>query len=356
MDEPRDAVQAASHPDPYPWYAQLPPIAFDPGLRLWVVARAALVREALLHPALQVRPPAEPVPAALQGRPTGEVFARLVRMNDGAFHARHRPAVAAAAQRWQDAEVAAAAHAAAADLVGRLAGDALLTAVPVQATARLLGVPLPALDATVARVHAFAGGIVAGASAAALDAADAAVVALVAQGEAQGLAAVAAANRIALMQQSLDATAGLIGTTVRLDPAAVSFEALQAFVAEVARWDAPVQNTRRFAAQPLLLGGQAIAAGDGLLLLLGAANRDLELNPQPDRFDAARPDRRSLTFGAGAHACPGERIAIVIATAALHPLRQQGPLSQSFGTACGWRPLPNARIPVFSIAQGAAAW
>ncbi|MGV3571724.1 MAG: cytochrome P450 [Ramlibacter sp.] len=332
MDEPRDALQAPSHRDPSPWYRRQPGIGFDPQLRLWVVAGAALVREALLHPALRVRPPAELVPAALVGRPVGEVFERLVRMNDGAFHARHRPDVAAAAGRWDDAAVDEAARAAALDLRGRVDADALLTALPVQAMARLLGVR--DLDETVRCVHAFVQGIAAGASPAALDAADRACETLMAQGEAQGLDAARAANRIALMQQALDATAGFIGNAVHLlqrqpDLAAAD---LQAVVAEVALADPPVHNTRRFAAQALELGGQSIAAGEGLLLLLAAAD---------------------LPFGAGAHACPGERVALRIAAAALQALQ---PLDRWFGPVRGWRPLPNARVPLFSPPQGATAW
>ena len=116
-----------------------------------------------------------------------------------------------------------------------------------------------------------------------------------AQGEAQGLDTVQSANRIAMMQQSLDATAGLVGNTVRLlrdrpelAAGAPPLETWRAIVAEVARWDAPVQNTRRFAAADLTLAGQAIAQGQGVLLLLASANRDQALNRDPDVFDPAR--------------------------------------------------------------------
>ena len=59
---------------------------------LWVASGAQLVEEVLSHPALRVRPLAEPVPAAIAGGSAGEVFGALVRMNDGA---RHNIAVAA---------------------------------------------------------------------------------------------------------------------------------------------------------------------------------------------------------------------------------------------------------------------
>jgi cytochrome P450 len=330
MDEPRSVLAAPSHPDPYAWYARLPPIAFDAELGLWVVAAPNLVAQALAQPLLRVRPPSEPVPQALVGRPTGEVFACLVRMNDGEFHARHRPEVAAAAARFDMAAVDAAAVAATSGLAARTAPDALLSALTVQAMARLLGVQPPQLDSTVAWVHDFTRGIAAGASADALDRSDAAVCALLAQGEREGLALVASANRVAMMQQALDATTGLIGNAIvawQAQPAALEGTA---FIEHAARTDPAVHNTRRFAAGELELGGQRIAAGQGLVLLLVGADA-------------------GLGFGQGAHACPGERIALTLAAAALRTLAALGALER-FGPVRGYRPLPNARIPLFGAA------
>lgn len=320
MDEPRDVLAAPSHPDPYPWYERLrrgQPLAFDATLRLWIVADAALVREALAHPGLRVRPPAEPVPRALAGTAAGEVFAQLVRMNDGAFHALHRPAVAASASRFTDQAVAAAAQAATHDLLRLGDANALLSALPVRAMARLMGVPAADLDATVDAVVRFVRGIAPGASASDIDGADGAARFLMHQGAAEGLAPVAAANRIALMQQSLDATAGLIGNAI------VGGRTVQETLAA----DPAVHNTRRFAATELSLGGRRIAAGECLVLLLVAGG---------------------LGFGGGAHACPGERIALAIAATAVETLRSAGAVDGLLGRHAGYRPLANARIPHFS--------
>lgn len=331
MDQPRNALAAPSHPQPYAWYARLrrdEPLFFDDELQLWVASGGTIVREAFASPALHVRPGAEPVPRPLLGRPAGEVFARLVRMNDGAFHARHRPEVAASASRWDPARVADATEAAVRSLAGRVGHGALLSAVPVQAMARLLGVAERDLDRTVRQVHAFTQGIAAGASAEVLDQADAAAVALMAQGEREGLSAVQSANRIALMQQSLDATAGLIGNAIvasQRDPASL---ASADFIERVAREDPAIHNTRRFAASELVLAGRTIAAGQCVLLVL---------------VDEADP----LGFGQGRHACPGERIALSIAATALRTLAALGVLS-AFGTPRAYRPLPNARIPLFA--------
>jgi cytochrome P450 len=84
-----------------------------------------------------------------------------------------------------------------------------------------------------------------------------------------------------------------------------------------------------------------------VLLVLASANRDEALNPQPDCFDPQRCERRSMGFGAGAHACPGAAIAIEIAAACVRWIRAEGRFDDCFGRQMGFRPLANARIPVF---------
>jgi cytochrome P450 len=332
MDDPLHALAAPSHPDPYGWYARLRvgrPLFFDAALGLWVVSAPYLVEQALLHPALRVRPAAQPVPEALRGTATGEVFALLVRMNDGDFHAAHRPEVAQGAARLGAAAVAGASEAATRHLAPRTDANALLSAIPVQAMARLLGVADADLDRTVDWVHDFTRGIAPGADAQALARADRAARGLMAQGEREGLSRVRAANRIAFMQQALDGTAGLIGNAIRRVQLLAKPEAdPTALVADTAHRDPSIHNTRRFAAADLALGGHSIARGDGLLLLLVGETQ------------------RPLAFGAGAHVCPGERIALQIAASALQSLQELDALAR-FGSLAGYRPLPNARIPVF---------
>jgi cytochrome P450 len=75
------------------------------------------------------------------------------------------------------------------------------------------------------------------------------------------------------------------------------------------RYDGAVQLLQRVAREDLRLGGKAIGAGDVVYLSLGAANRDLEVFAEPDRFDVGRADNRHLAFGAGSHACLGMTIA-----------------------------------------------
>ena len=118
-------------------------------------------------------------------------------------------------------------------------------------------------------------------------------------------------------------------------------------MAEVARHDAPVQNTRRFVAEDGVVAGTPMRAGDAILVLLAAANRDPAANADPARFDHERTDPRVFTFGLGAHACPGAILAVTIAAAGVAYLLDAGiPLDDLMGRVT-YRPSPNARIASF---------
>lgn len=359
MQPPRNAIEAVTHPDPWPFYRGLRlerPLFFDAGLGLWVASSHAAVSAALNHPALRVRPLAEPVPKGLQGTAAGEVFALLVRMTDGEFHAAHKPAITQAARRWTLADVAQAAEDAADDLQPRLKVNDFVGALPVQAMARLLDIPEAQRDDTCRWALQFTQGIAPGADAQAVALADSAAASLMAQGRALGLQPAQAANRIAFMQQAIDATGGLLGLAalqLAQDPgqaaaADASQEAMRGFVREVERWAAPIQNTRRFAAEPLTLLDQPVEAGQAILVVLASANRDEALNQQPEHFDVHRAEGRSVGFGAGPHLCPGASVAIEIVAAAARRIRAKGQFDHYFRRSTGFRPLPNARIPVFS--------
>jgi cytochrome P450 len=80
-------------------------------------------------------------------------------------------------------------------------------------------------------------------------------------------------------------------------------------VEELLRFDSPVQLTGRIAAQPIELGGQHIEAGQWVLPLLGAANRDPQHFAEPDRLDLTRNPNPHLGFGRGIHFCLGAPLA-----------------------------------------------
>ncbi len=123
---------------------------------------------------------------------------------------------------------------------------------------------------------------------------------------------------------------------------------LQAVVEETARHDPSVQNTRRFCIEAITIAGATLAAGDAVLLVVAAANRDPAFNPDPDRFTLVRARRRMLGFGHGVHACPGQALACALAAAGLEALLSRAPdLDAMRERGWSYRPSTNARIPVF---------
>ncbi|GAA0907813.1 cytochrome P450 [Streptomyces thermoalcalitolerans] len=85
---------------------------------------------------------------------------------------------------------------------------------------------------------------------------------------------------------------------------------LETAVEELLRYDGPVEMaTWRFATRPLTIGGQEIAPGDPVLVVLAAADRDPERFTDPDVLDLGRRDNQHLGYGHGIHYCLGAPLA-----------------------------------------------
>jgi len=80
-------------------------------------------------------------------------------------------------------------------------------------------------------------------------------------------------------------------------------------VEELLRYVSPVHTLARRATEEVTMRGVTIPAGSGILLLVGAANRDPEKFPDPEKLDINRPPTRSLGFGYGIHFCIGAALA-----------------------------------------------
>lgn len=371
---PQHALAAVTHADPYPYYdelAALQGLRFDADLGLWIAASAADVMAVMRHPDCRVRPLAEPVPAAIAGGAAGQVFGALVRMNDGERHAVPKLALQRAL-----ADVSAQAAQQRAELIGRRLwrDDGLASwmfEAPVSAMASLLGFAdsrLPAVAAwmgefvaclspysdasQIERAHAAALALLGSfekllreaASSAAPDSLLSQVIAearAVGWSESHGLLA----NLVGLLSQTYEATAGLVGNSVLAlarQPAdeRSGVEDAAALVRVVSRLDPAIQNTRRFVARDCEIGGVPLLAGQTILLVLAAAGRD------------PRGEGREFGFGHGVHACPGQALALALATGAMRALMstQAGQAESMLLRTLGWtyRRSPNARMPVFA--------
>ena len=92
---------------------------------------------------------------------------------------------------------------------------------------------------------------------------------------------------------------------------------------EVLRFTSPVQTFFRTTTCPVDIAGVPIPAGEKVLLLLGAANRDPRRWPDPDTFDISRRAVGHLDFGAGPHACVGQMMARLEGDVVLTALARQ---------------------------------
>jgi cytochrome P450 len=80
-------------------------------------------------------------------------------------------------------------------------------------------------------------------------------------------------------------------------------------VDEMLRWWTPVMTFRRTAAEDCEIGGQAIRAGDKVVVSFTSANRDDDVFTDPDTFDIRRQPNPHFVFGHGPHFCLGAHLA-----------------------------------------------
>ncbi|PMV88921.1 MULTISPECIES: cytochrome P450 [unclassified Pseudomonas] len=366
-----DPIIAATHTDPYPHYARLRAeggLVFHQGLKLWVASSAQAVAAVLANRNCHVRPAAEPVPKGIADGMAGKVFGQLMRMNEGERQRCPRSAIEPGLALIDVDEVNARVSA-------RLItpdADGLYNAMfrgPVCVVAALLGF-LPAQGRAISELtEDFVACLSPLSDPLQLETAHAAaeklrghfVELLDDSGNKSSLLGgirarfagdpeMLIANLIGLFSQTYEATAGLIGNAMLALIKNLSLlrdsTPVDDLIAEVQRFDPSVQNTRRFVAAPCEIEGVSLNAGDVVLVLLASANRDPQLNESPDAFILDRPQRRSFTFGAGRHQCPGQLLALGIASATLSEILLHPPALDRL--AWKYRPSLNGRIPVFS--------
>lgn len=99
-------------------------------------------------------------------------------------------------------------------------------------------------------------------------------------------------------------------------------------VEELLRFDAPLHLFTRFALEDTEVAGVALARGDTIGLLLGAANRDPARFAHPHRIDEGRAPNPHVSFGGGLHFCLGAPLARLELQVAFRVLFERFPALQ----------------------------
>lgn len=380
-------IEAATRPDPYPFYAELVstrPFHFDERLQMWIASSASAVSAALSHEHCKVRPHSEPVPKGLLGSDSGEIFGALMRMNDGSMHCPLKKSIIQAANpdvvtecRRLSIPMAAAFLQEASPPSSTFVVRRMMFELPVCVVGALLGIPETGWLSLVPEVSAFVSGIAPTATAEQTVVGNCAAKGLsrrfeeaTSQKRRTGtlLDAFAkscaekgigrdsiAANAVGFLFQTYEATAGLIGNSIRIlannrdlvSELGRNRSLLRQFIREVLRFDSPVQNTRRYVFEDTILEGTHLPDGAQVLILLAAANRDPSRFPDPDEFDLQRSDAFSFAFGLDHHECPGQPFVYEIAAASLEALLSTSFSWEQFAKPLCYRPSVNTRIPLY---------
>ena len=148
-----------------------------------------------------------------------------------------------------------------------------------------------------------------------------------------------------LLSAGVDTTVSGIGSALWcLATTPGAFQALRAdpslarpCVEEVLRYTSPVHTFTRTAREDTEIAGFAVPEGAKILCVLGAANRDPAMFPDPDRFVIDRRPQGHLAFGTGIHGCVGQNVGRAEIEAVLTALAAQVERIALDGEAV-WRP------------------
>ena len=120
-------------------------------------------------------------------------------------------------------------------------------------------------------------------------------------------------------------------------------------IEELLRYEAPSPVQARWIQEDVEHHGQKIAAGNVMVLLTAAGNRDERHFPDPDRFDVERDIDHHLSFGYGIHFCLGASLARLEGRVALDEVLRRFPKwdvdwdhaeQAHTSTVRGWERLP----------------
>jgi cytochrome P450 len=125
---------------------------------------------------------------------------------------------------------------------------------------------------------------------------------------------------------------------IRRDPSLV-----RSAVEEMLRYEPSTLLNIRLTKEAIELRGTEIPAGHAIYCVLGAANRDPEVFPDPDRFDVARFPNPHVSFGGGVHYCLGAPLARLQAQIAFPAILSRWEHMELASEDVRWRPTVNIR-------------
>lgn len=121
---------------------------------------------------------------------------------------------------------------------------------------------------------------------------------------------------------------------------------LRSIVIETLRFDPPVHNTKRVAADDIVLNDEVIKKGEAIFIVLAAANRDPAKFTNPNIFDIGRINNNEhLTFGLGGHACPANNFSVNLVTESLFNFFNRCKKIKLLDNNIEYEPTINVRLP-----------
>jgi len=109
-------------------------------------------------------------------------------------------------------------------------------------------------------------------------------------------------------------------SALRKDPSLVG-NALE----EMLRMDGPVQVIDRYAAVDTEVGGHAYPKGSKVTAVVGSADHDPAVFPDPEAFDIERSGEAHMAFGDGIHYCIGAPLVRLVGPVAIERLINEFP-------------------------------
>lgn len=117
---------------------------------------------------------------------------------------------------------------------------------------------------------------------------------------------------ILLLNAGHEATVHALGNaiwTLARHRVAIAPDNASRLVEELLRFEPPLHMFTRYVLEDLDWGGIALRKGEQIGLLIGSANHDERVNPNPDVFDPNRTAPRHVSLSAGLHFCIGAPLA-----------------------------------------------